>query len=110
MTEHHNVIDGRSRFQRQGGTSGGGASFEDRLGRTARVPLDDRPTMAANLGRLAERINPASPLAGAKRIVDETGHEGLWQKRKRFIRLPSEDASPIDETGAYGSSGSTYLS
>lgn len=110
MTEQHNVIDGRSRFQRQGGTSGVGASFEDRLGRTARVPLDDRPTMAANLGRLAERINPAIPLAGAKRIVDETGHEGLWQKRKRFIRLPGEDASQMDGTGVYGSSGSTYLS
>lgn len=105
---NENVVDGRTRFQRAAAARAG-SSFEERLARTARVPLADRPVMATNLGRLAERIDRANPLAGAKAVVQQSGHEGLWEKRKRFIRLPSEEAPPADGSGDYGSSGGTYL-
>ena len=108
MLEQDNVIDGRARFHHSGANRVGD-SFEDRLARTSRVPHSDRPTMANNLGRLAERIDPANPLAGAKRMVEATEHQGLWQKRKRFILLPTEQAPPVDSGETYGSSGLTYL-
>ena len=109
MPTQDNVIDGRNRFQQRGDRGGAGASLEERVAAMPRVPVGDKHVLAANLGRLASRLDPASPLSGAKRIVQASGHDGLWQKRKRFIRLPTENATPSCEPGDYGSSGSTFV-
>lgn len=76
----------------------------DRLGASHRLAATDKPIFARNLGDLAARISPDDPLDGARRIVMHSGNESLWPtKRKKFFRLPDEDAPPPGKDGDYAS-------
>jgi hypothetical protein len=76
----------------------------DRLGTSHRLAAADKPIFAKNLGSLAARISPENPLEGARRIVLHSGNENLWPtKRKKFFRLPDEDAPPAGKDGDYAS-------
>lgn len=76
----------------------------DRLGASHRLAANDKPIFARNLGDLAARISPDDPLEGARRIVMHSGNESLWPtKRKKFFRLPNEDAPPAGKDGDYAS-------
>lgn len=76
----------------------------DRLGASRRLAATDKPIFARNLGDLAARISPDDPLDGARRIVMHSGNESLWPtKRKKFFRLPDEDAPPPGKDGDYAS-------
>lgn len=75
-----------------------------RLGASHRLKAADKPIFARNLGDLAARISPDDALDGARRIVMHSGNESLWPtKRKKFFRLPDEDAPPPAKDGDYAS-------
>lgn len=86
------------------------AVLEDRIRACARLRADDKPVFAANLGVLAGRVDPDDPLNGARRIVERSGIEGAWAKRKRYFRLPGETAPEAAKDSAYASSAVTFLS
>ncbi len=76
----------------------------DRLGGAHRLATADKPIFAKNLGDLAARLSPENPLDGARRIVMHSGNESLWPtKRKKFFRLPGEDAPAAGKAGNYAS-------
>lgn len=76
----------------------------DRLGGAHRLAAGDKPIFAKNLGDLAARLSPENPLDGARRIVMHSGNESLWPtKRKKFFRLPGEDAPAAGKDGDYAS-------
>lgn len=76
----------------------------DRLGASHRLVATDKPIFARNLGALAARVSPEDPLEGARCIVMHSGNESLWPtKRKKFFRLPDEDAPPAGKDGDYAS-------
>lgn len=107
----NNVIDGRRRFadlKTRRGNIQSRESLEQRIMRTARVPHEDKPIMAKNLGHLAARLDPQNPLNGAKAIFSRAELDALWEKRKRFIRLPNEECPLPTQGGEYGSSGATF--
>lgn len=52
-----------------------------------RIPLEDRPVLAANLGKLAQRVDPDNPLKGARQMFMDRA-ASKWDKRKRLLRLP----------------------
>lgn len=107
-----NIIDGRHRFSGRNLDSARGrssAELEQRLAATARVPDHDKPILASNLGKLASKVQPENPLVGARTMIEQAGLEGLWQKRKRFIRLPDESNPRASSAGEYGSSGATFV-
>jgi len=84
--------------------------LEDRIRACARLRADDKPVFATNLGALAGRVDPDDPLNGARRIVERSGIEGAWAKRKRYFRLPGEPAPRAAKDSAYASSAVTFLS
>ncbi len=76
---------------------------------SARLTASDKPIFATNLGKLAARLSPDDPLDGARRIVLQAGNESLWPtKRKKYFRLPGEDAPPAGKDGAYASNPSQF--
>ena len=83
--------------------------LEERLRECSRLSPADKPVLAANLGLLAERVNPQDPLDGARQLAERAGIEGVWVKRKRYFRLPGELAPPAEKDGAYASGGATFL-
>lgn len=74
----------------------------ERLKACARMTLTDKRVCSMNLGYLAERINPESPLAGARAIFEEARED--FSKRQRWITLPGEE--PLQ---TIGSTGATWL-
>jgi len=85
-------------------------SLIERIKGDSRLILDDKKTFALNLGKLASRIDENKPLNGAKQITDKSGQEGIWQKRKRFFRLPGEDTPDNGIDGEYASNPTTFIS
>lgn len=83
--------------------------LEDRIRACSRLRAEDKPVFAVNLGVLAERVNPTSPLDGAREIVETSGVDGVWAKRKRYFRLPGEEAPRAGKDSAYASSGPTFV-
>lgn len=67
------------------------------LRKKARIPEDDRPIIARNLGRIIEQLNPASPLGLAKKVLDNA-----WEKRKCYVRRRHEDMSSPSRYAASG--------
>ena len=82
----------------------------ERLKGQSRLSSADKKVFAVNLGLLAARIDEAKPLNGAKQIVDHCNQEGIWQKRKRFFRLPGEDTPNNRAAGEYASNPATFIS
>ncbi len=78
---------------------------------TSRVPLEDRAVLAANIGRLAQRLDPERPLRGARMIVNEAARENsdtLWEKRKRVLRLPGEPCPAANGNADYAGRGTNF--
>ena len=74
------------------------------LGTSHRLVPADKPIFARNLGNLAARLCPNNPIEGARLIVMHSGNESLWPtKRKKYFRLPGEDAPPAGKNGDYAS-------
>lgn len=106
-----NVIDSRNRFRKNAQESRGmdPTSIEEQLLRASRLSASDKAAFAINLGDLAARIDKNDPLAGVRRICNASGLEGIWDKRKRFFRIPGEEAPVSSRDGEYGSRPSTFL-
>lgn len=82
----------------------------ERLEGTKRLSASDKAVFAGNLGELAARISPDDPLEGAKRIVMKAGLQGLWPtKRKKYFRLPDENAPNLAKDGDYASSPRSFM-
>ena len=81
----------------------------ERLKGNSRLSLNDKKRFVLNLGQLASRINKNKPLNGAKQIVGQSGQDGIWQKRKRFFRLPGEDTPDNGVDGEYASNPATFI-
>ena len=81
----------------------------ERLKGNSRLSLNDKKRFVLNLGQLASRINKNKPLNGAKQIVDQSGQDSIWQKRKRFFRLPGEDTPDNGIDGEYASNPATFI-
>lgn len=80
-----------------------------RLALARRLSETDKPIFAKNLGLMAARLSPNDPLDGARRIVLQSGNEGLWPtKRKKYFRLPGEDATFRGKHGEYASNPSQF--
>src|SRR5215510_1573782 len=56
---------------------------------TKRVHQDDQPALVANLGQLVYALESEKPKGLAKSIL----LPDHWEKRKRYIRLPSDKKS-----------------
>jgi hypothetical protein len=95
----------RSEIQQRPERRSDGHELIERLDRAKRLCAADKAVFAKNLGELAARISPDNPLEGAKRIVTQSGLQGLWPtKRKKFFRLPEEGATNPSKDGDYASS------
>lgn len=85
------------------------AELFKKLEGSARLTASDKPIFATNLGKLAARLSPDDPLDGARRIVLQAGNESLWPtKRKKYFRLPGEDAAAAGKDGEYASNPSQF--
>ncbi len=82
--------------------------LEEKLRSQVRLLDADKKILAENLGRICAELNPDKPLTAVSLLIEKSGLQSLQQKRKRFIRLPGEEESPIGEKGAYGASGETF--
>jgi len=82
----------------------------ERLKRQSRLSPADKKVFAVNLGLLAARIDEARPLNGAKQIVEHSNQDGIWEKRKRYFRLPGEDTPSNGVDGEYASNPAAFIS
>ena len=82
----------------------------ERLKGQSRLSPADKKVFAINLGLLAARLDEAKPLNGAKQIVKHSNKVGIWEKRKRFFRLPGEDAANNGVDGEYASNPVAFIS
>ena len=89
--------------------TGGSDSLKERIAKTKRLQKGDKPSFACNLGVLAARLSPQDPLEGVRRIIAQSGQRGVWEKRRRYFRLPDEDASDPNSEGAYASNPQAFL-
>lgn len=107
-----NIIDSRERFRARGHANslGGDDQLESDILAKARLLGADKAKFAENLGKLAAKVNPANPLLGAQKIIQISGLEGIWEKRKRYFRFPGEDAPAPSKDGEYGSRPRTFVS
>jgi hypothetical protein len=93
------------------GRSPAGA-LRDRVLGTARLDKSDPPVMAANLGKMAARLDGARPKDAARKMFVKAfgkDSEAVWRKRKRLIRLPGEAAGAFADEGDYESGGAKYV-
>ncbi|RYH00371.1 MAG: hypothetical protein EON58_00395 [Alphaproteobacteria bacterium] len=106
-----NIIDSRERFKErsQANSSGREDKLESVILAGSRLSNSDKSKFAENLGKLAARVDPANPRLGAQKMVSISGLEGVWEKRKRFFRLPGEDAPNPTKDGEYGSRPRTFV-
>lgn len=72
------------------------------------LPNDQRQA-AINLGLLAAKLNKEKPLDGVRDIVEESGLDGIREKRKRFFRLPKEESPHSSKNGTYNANPRTYI-
>lgn len=82
----------------------------ERLKGQSRLFPADKKVFAINLGLLAARLDEAKPLNGAKQIVKHSNKVGIWEKRKRFFRLPGEEAANNGVDGEYASNPVAFIS
>jgi hypothetical protein len=82
----------------------------ERLKGLSRLSPADKKVFVINLGKLAARIDEAKPLNGAKQIVEHSNQDGIWEKRKRYFRLPGEDTPSNGADGEYASNPAAFIS
>jgi hypothetical protein len=74
-----------------------------------RLSPHDQRMAAINLGKLAATLNPANPSKGAQQIAVESKLVGVLEKRKRFFRLPNEEAPAAAKDGTYNANPGKFL-
>ena len=75
-----------------------------------RLDAADQRTAAINLGKLAALLRSQDPLDGVRQIIVGSGLAGVQEKRKRFFRLPGEEAPSSSKDGTYNASPTKYVS
>jgi hypothetical protein len=75
-----------------------------------RLDAADQRVAAINLGKLAALLRPQDPLDGVRQIVLGSGLAGVQEKRKRFFRLPGEEAPISSKDGTYNASPTKCMS
>lgn len=76
---------------------------------TKRLSADDQRTAAINLGKLAASLDQDNPAKAARRIAEESKLAGVLDKRKRFFRLPNEEAPIAAKDGTYNANPEKFL-
>ncbi|MDC0360916.1 hypothetical protein OAN80_03960 [Alphaproteobacteria bacterium] len=76
---------------------------------TKRLDASDKRQAAINLGKLAESLDKQKPLNGVKKIIAESKLEGVFEKRKRFFCLPSEEAEAKSRSGTYNADPKKFI-
>lgn len=86
-------------------------TLAEQLRATARLPKDDRPIMASNLGKMVASLNRANLIDAAKSIFDIAwpGDSTKWAKRKRLLRFEGEQIRDPQDYGSYEAAGAPYL-
>lgn len=84
-------------------------SAVQRFKATKRLSAEDQRTAAINLGKLAAFLNPDNPSKAVKQIVAEAKMMEVLDKRKRFFRLPNEEAPIAAKDGTYNANPVKYL-
>jgi hypothetical protein len=82
----------------------------ERLSSVKQLSIADQRTAAINMGKLAVLVNPKKPYDGAMKIIDASKLSGVKNKRKRFFRLPGEDAPLPSGSGTYNANPNHFLS
>lgn len=82
----------------------------ERLASVKQLSIADQRISAINMGKLAALVNPKKPYDGAMQIISASKLSGVKDKRKRFFRLPGEDAPFPCEPGAYNANPSNFVS
>jgi hypothetical protein len=82
----------------------------ERLSSVKQLSIADQRTAAINMGKLAALVNPNKPYQGAMQIITASKLSGVKNKRKRFFRLPGEDAPFPCEPGTYNANPSNFIS
>lgn len=84
----------------------------ERLKATVRVPHEDRPIFASNLGRMLERSLGADARKLLPQIFEKAfgalSGESHFKKRKRLIRFDGEGQEPGGQNGSYVAYGHDY--
>lgn len=101
-----NVIDAAERFSDAGERQK--TTVLDVLRRTKRVPLSDRPIIAARLGLIAVKLEAERPHKAVKSWFEHAWQGDRWAKRKRMVILPGETLPNADNEGAYVASGGDW--
>lgn len=78
----------------------------EKLRSTSRVKLADRPLIAKALGNLACELSPDDPLQTVRAWFDTCWpHGDRWQKRRRYVQLPSDKERDETKNDSFISSG-----
>lgn len=80
------------------------------LSSVKQLSIADQRTAAINMGKLAALVNPNKPYEGAMQIITASKLSGVKNKRKRFFRLPGEDAPFPCEPGTYNANPGNFIS
>jgi hypothetical protein len=99
--------------QRTGNSAHSTKQFDqvlDKLSLVKQLSIADQRTAAINMGKLAAIVNPNKPYEGAMQIIAASKLSGVKNKRKRFFRLPGEDAPFPCEPGTYNANPGNFVS
>ncbi|MGA7787252.1 MAG: hypothetical protein WCA56_03695, partial [Xanthobacteraceae bacterium] len=86
-----------ARAQRNADRASEAAELLEQLRHVPRIPTEDRPVLARNLGRLIERLAPQDQLSVTKMVLDSS-----WSKRMRYVRFGNETTEPPPDYAASG--------
>lgn len=88
------------------------ATIDDTVDRFRKAKLNaaDQRAAAINLGKLAALLCPQKPRQGVGQIISESKLFSVKEKRKRFFRLPGEDAPISSKDGTYNADPASCVS
>lgn len=75
----------------------------------ARLQLQDKKIFALNLGQMIESLDFGSPQKAIRAVFEKADLTESLQKRKRYIRLVSEQDEAKTATGGFGSTPATFI-
>ena len=84
--------------------------LQKKLASVKQLSIPDQRISAINMGKLAAFVNPKKPYDGAMQIIAASKLSGVKDKRKRFFRLPGEDAPFPCEPGTYNANPANFVS
>ena len=75
----------------------------------ARLQLEDKKIFAINLGQMIESLDFGSPQKAIRAVFEKADLTESLQKRKRYIRLVSEQDEANAASGGFGSTPATFI-